>query len=175
MENLQQKILDFVRLNLPKSGILRKNSKGMVFLDITDRYIHDLFPLLDDQQLRPPPYFSFEQSVGAHISIILASEARAHKLHDFTIQEEAISFEVCQLVVCEPKSWQEVEKVYFLQIKSEKFLQIRHMAGLSSYRQEYPFHITIAIKERFGSLERSMLSLQKGKLDQERWGLKLKF
>jgi len=61
-------------LSLPNTGVLRVID-DYTFLDISDAYIHELFPLLaPESNLQKPNYFSSQKSMGAHISIIYPEE-----------------------------------------------------------------------------------------------------
>src|ERR1700761_8265717 len=58
---------------LPKTGLLKRNALGLTYLDIDDNYIHQIFPLIKDNEIMKPEYFG-DDLVGAHISVIYPSE-----------------------------------------------------------------------------------------------------
>lgn len=75
--------LEFAKKNLFFSGVFLKtvgkdNSTPYYYLKIEDDFIHALFPLLKDNTLLKPDYFSTEKSVGAHISVIYPEEIVAN-------------------------------------------------------------------------------------------------
>ena len=80
-----------VRL-LPLSGILKVSSNNFVYLDVDDRYIHQLFPLLHATNAKMPDYFG-ENGVGAHITVVYPEEDRKIRkndigqLHHFQIKD----------------------------------------------------------------------------------------
>jgi len=50
---------------------------------------------------------------------------------------------------CEPKDWEEVEKVYFVQCRSPQLEHLRKRYGLSEKMNgDHEFHITIAVKPK---------------------------
>lgn len=59
--------------HLKHSGQLIRSENRLTYLDIDDAYIHKLFPLLQDYQIKIPDYFGVK-SAGAHISIIYPEE-----------------------------------------------------------------------------------------------------
>lgn len=81
-------------LSLPSVGRLAETAEGLVYLDIDDRYIHDIHALLSPIQAEKPPYFDEEhQGVGAHISVFYPEEGYRlcqedwRKAHAFKIQK----------------------------------------------------------------------------------------
>jgi hypothetical protein len=61
--------------HLKKKGRLAISNNNLVYLNIEDAYIHNLFPLLQDHQIKMPDYFG-EGSVGAHITAIYPEHLR---------------------------------------------------------------------------------------------------
>lgn len=58
-----------------KMGCLKMSINKLIYLDIHDDYIHQLYPLLNqwNQKIDKPDYFG-EKAVGAHISVIYPEE-----------------------------------------------------------------------------------------------------
>ncbi|KTD11339.1 hypothetical protein [Legionella jamestowniensis] len=79
-------------LNLPTSGDIKQSKDGLLYLDIADSYIHDLYPFLKNYSsvIIKPDYFG-QKSAGAHISIIYPEENSANmqeelgKTHHFKV------------------------------------------------------------------------------------------
>src|SRR5262245_11614122 len=76
----------------PLNGELKITNNNLVYLDIDDAYIHLLFPLLPNQQIKKPDYFG-EKSIGAHITVIYPEENKTidkvdlGQKHDFMIKD----------------------------------------------------------------------------------------
>src|SRR5690606_31062430 len=67
--------LAYAEKNLPTKGILRQKKDGFAYLKVDDRYINDLFPLLEaGADFKKPAYFRNINSPGAHISVIYKNE-----------------------------------------------------------------------------------------------------
>lgn len=80
--------------HFPNSGELCLSPDGLLYLDIDDRYIHELYPLLKNYSpiINKPNYFG-QKTAGAHISVIYPEENTAVATqelgvrHTFEIQE----------------------------------------------------------------------------------------
>ncbi|WBV65335.1 hypothetical protein PGH44_12590 [Legionella pneumophila] len=60
-------------MQLKSIGKVALSQNQLTYLKIHDEWIHELFPLLQNEQIRKPDYFGNE-SIGAHISIIYPEE-----------------------------------------------------------------------------------------------------
>lgn len=60
-------------MQLKSIGKVAISQNQLTYLKIHDEWIHELFPLLQNEQIRKPDYFGNE-SIGAHISIIYPEE-----------------------------------------------------------------------------------------------------
>jgi hypothetical protein len=58
---------------LSPAGKLAVSHNNLTYLNIDDNYIHQLFPLLKNQEIKKPDYFG-DDSVGAHITVIYPEE-----------------------------------------------------------------------------------------------------
>lgn len=72
-------------------GYLAVTPENLTYLNITDDYIHQLFPLLKDTGIQKPGYFNLH-GVGAHVSVIYPEENTSIRQgdlgqeHEFEIQ-----------------------------------------------------------------------------------------
>jgi len=62
-------ILNYIDKNLPHHGTL-KNSKGFVYVDLDDEYVHKLITFIQQDGFQEPPYFGDAALIGAHITVI---------------------------------------------------------------------------------------------------------
>ncbi|HHW3788005.1 TPA: hypothetical protein ACT9MN_002695, partial [Legionella pneumophila] len=60
-------------MQLKSIGKVAISQNQLTYLKIHDEWIYELFPLLQNEQIRKPDYFGNE-SIGAHISIIYPEE-----------------------------------------------------------------------------------------------------
>ncbi len=125
--------------HLAAKGRLAISDNKLVFLDIDDDYIHQLFPTLKQPSLLKPNYFG-EKSIGAHITVIYPEEQviinkdELNQEHFFSIKE---------LVTAEIG-----KKLYYvLLVEAPTLLKIRkkyNLPELLSFRgYSIGFHITI--------------------------------
>lgn len=124
-------------------GKLTVSNNNLVYLDIDDDFIHQLFPLLTIQGVKKPDYFG-EKSAGAHITVIYPEEenfkiekADLGKEHEFIIKK-LISAEIGQ------------KNYYILLVESPTLLQLRrnyHLPDLLCFKgYSIGFHITIGVR-----------------------------
>lgn len=128
--------------HLKRKGQLEKSKNNLIYLNIDDAYIHKLFPLLQDYQIKMPDYFG-EGSVGAHITVIYPEEGKEINKkdlgaeHDFSIKNVAVT-EIGQ------------KTYYVLLIDSPSLLQLRRKYNLPDLLcfKDYSvgFHITVGVK-----------------------------
>jgi hypothetical protein len=106
---------------LPKQGALKISDERLVYLDIDDNYIHQLFPLIGYIGVRKPDYFSM--GIGAHISVIYPNEHEAH-IHE---TDSFYQFEVINLFKAQTE-----DAMYFaLKVKSPELLKLRSQYQLA--------------------------------------------
>lgn len=139
---LEIKNLHAVLKPLPHFGqVVLSNS--YTFLNIDDRFIHDVFPLLAEFELQKPNYFDVNRySMGAHITIfypeeeVIVNESEIGTVHHFTIKELAMT----ELLG---------KKYYILKVDSPSLIALRKRYGLGKrlfFKNHFiDLHITIAV------------------------------
>jgi hypothetical protein len=127
--------------HLALEGKLAISDNNLVYLDVDDAYINQLFPLLQNQQIKKPDYFG-EKSAGAHITVVYPEENKkinkndlGHK-HDFIIKD---------IVTAELG----LKTYYVLLVESPSLLQLRRRYTLPDMLcfkgYSIGFHITIGV------------------------------
>ncbi len=143
-------------------GILKRNNLGLIYLDIDDRFIMSILPLLKMKGLIRPPYFNlFDAPGGAHIPVVSAREADFHYLDEVIGLGKEFSFEIEGLYSSNPTSWPEVEQVWFFKVKSEELENFRQRHFLSAHPNGHAFHIAVAIRPRIGKAKDKPTSLMR--------------
>lgn len=127
--------------HLKQKGRLARSKNNLVYLDIDDAYIHKLFPLLQDPQIKMPNYFG-KESAGAHITVMYPEENTNINARD--LQQEH-DFFVKDIVAAEI-----AQKIYYvLLVDSPSLLQLRRKYGLpeplSFKGYSIDLHITIGM------------------------------
>lgn len=81
---------------LPTSGRLMRSSNNLVYLDIDDAYVHEIFALMTNPDAKKPNYFGCG-SAGAHITVVYPEEntminnAHLHQEHSFVVKEAVVT------------------------------------------------------------------------------------
>lgn len=143
-EETTPEIENLIKSNLTLQGILKKTPQGMIYLDIDDNYIHQLYPLISENEIKKPPYFTlFDPPHGAHCPVILSKESQ--KMDHFPFLGKRINFKIKGLFSVNPNSWKEVDKVFFLSIESKELEELRETYRLPAKIYGHDFHIVIGI------------------------------
>ena len=139
-------ICAYAKRAFPLEGILRKDKDGFVYLELTDAFILDLFPLINDHTSEMVPLHLVEPS-PAHIPVILPHEwAQCKGWGEIEELGMSIFFEIKNLCSLCPKRWPGVEKVYFLTIQCLTLEELRAHHLLPSRIRGHDFHVAIAVQ-----------------------------
>ena len=126
---------------LVKRGKLVLGKTGLVYLDVDDAFIHDLYPFLKNYPACKPEYFG-EDSEGAHISVVYPEERTLIPDVEFGKEYE---FHVLSVAVATLNE----RKYYVLWIKAPALVALRKKYGLAellSFRgYVIGFHLTIGV------------------------------
>lgn len=129
---------------LSKRGQIKIKPNGFSYLDIDDRFIHDVFPLIKEPNIRKPDYFGDKaDNMGAHISIVYPEENIKLPNNE---ENKSISFEVQGLYIADVAQ----KRHYALRVNSPELIKLRLNYGLPEKLKLYGYwvypHITIAVK-----------------------------
>jgi hypothetical protein len=139
-----EKIRDYIFEHLSESGTLKQDDSGFVYIDIDNNYIYKLIDFIKEQGFEKPPYFSWPNGHGAHISVIYAAEAESYDIGKIEERGKPIYFKIKGCKIVNPPSWEGVESVYILTVEVPILDKIRKKYGLP--KPKYDYHITIGIK-----------------------------
>lgn len=141
MENLTLPNLMRQAAKLSLQGKLALSQNGLVYLEVDNHFIHQLFPLLNNKTIQKPDYFG-PSGIGAHITVMYPEEGKkvkAEKLgeqHNFTLQK---------IVAAQIGT----KTYYVLLVASSSLLEIRRehqLTDLLSFKNyAIPFHVTIGV------------------------------
>ncbi len=130
---------------LEPSGVLARSTNNLIYLDIDDAYIHQLYPFLSEEAVKKPNYFG-QNLIGAHISVIYPEEI-------FILDEQDLGkkyhFKIKELVIAEIN----FKKYYALLVNCPMLLTLRNKYGLPNQLNFKGYwidlHITIGVSERW--------------------------
>jgi hypothetical protein len=94
IENLKLPELLQSGARLSMQGNLTLGKTGLVYLDVDNAFIHDLYPFLKNYPARKPEYFG-EGCAGAHISVVypeeqtLIPDVEFGKVYEFRVRNVA--------------------------------------------------------------------------------------
>ena len=139
---------------LSAKGELAIYDNIIVYVRVSDEYVHELFPLLEAKNITKPDYF-IEKPIGAHIMVIYPEEYIKIDAKDLGVEH---CFRIKDFVAAKI-----YKKTYYaILLESASLLQIRKKYGLpellSFKGHRIGFHITIGVK--IYSLELKFMSIK---------------
>jgi hypothetical protein len=137
-----ESIVQYAREHLPHTGVLQQGPDGFVYVKVDDRYIKELYPMLDLEGYVMPPYFRRPDSPGAHISVFYVFESE--QIGHLAELGRTYEFKVEGLAFVPYKH----PKFAVLHVSSPELEHLRQKYGFSPLLQNHDFHITIAEKPK---------------------------
>lgn len=113
-------------LHLPASGTLATSESRWTYLDVDDRYIHQLFPFFEglNTPINKPEYFG-ENLAGAHITVVYPEE---HKFMRHEDLGQKHSFKVKGAFSADLG----LKRYFVLGVEAESLLSLRNKYGLGN-------------------------------------------
>jgi len=130
-------------------GVLKQTKDGFVYIKIDNDFIHGVFPLLEDKNVKEPPYFG-KGEIGAHISAITKDEIDEKEIEKIDELGEELSFTIKGVFSTEPQGWKGMSRVWFVSVDCPRIIEIRKKYKLpETYENKgHDYHITIAVREK---------------------------
>lgn len=129
------------------SGVIKQSDDGFTYVKVDDKIVDGLFAIMDknDNPVKPP-YFG-KDGIGAHISMISSEEGEKMEEKIKEIGRE-VKFKLGNIVSLNPEGWDEMDHVWFVQVKCPEISKIRKRYGLpATYNgMGHKFHITFAVR-----------------------------
>ncbi len=122
-------------------GILKQKSDGFLYLDINNNLLNGLYKMIDENGVEKP-----DSNVGAHISVMYADEIE--KIKDIKEIGESFDFSILGASSVEPHGWEEMDRVWFLEVESPGLEKLRKKYKLSPKLNGHNFHITFAVRKK---------------------------
>ena len=131
--------LAYAQKNLPHVGTLIQKPDGYAYIKVDDRYINELFPLLNAPSgYEKPPYFRRDNLPGAHISVVYKNEKI--KLKE---AGQKFSFTIRDITTVSPNS---KNSYIILQVDAPELENLRKRYKLGAKLNGHEFHISLAKK-----------------------------
>lgn len=126
-------------------GALKRNSKGLFYIQFPKKLLNHLHPLLLKNGAVIPKFFHLKEDIGPHIPVILPHEDLIGFTEFDEIGEEF--FLVIKNLWCQEISdWRGIKKIWFLTFESLDLEAIRMRYGLPAYLQGQDYHCIIGIE-----------------------------
>lgn len=133
-------LLEEVRCNFPLSGILKQEPDGFTYVDLDDRYIHELIEQLPQEGFSEPDYFG-PGLIGAHITVIMPEEWTTIQKIEECGTEVSFSLKACEIVHPERE---DIDEIFLITLEAPYLTVLREKYGLP--QSLFDFHITLGTK-----------------------------
>ncbi|MBS0652081.1 MAG: hypothetical protein JSR39_00995 [Verrucomicrobia bacterium] len=138
----------YARHVLPQKGRLRKDSDGLLYLELPSDYISQLFPLLHVLDAESVPLSQVDPT-AAHVPVMTPHEyLEAAKWGEIRELNQEFNFEVHGCFSLSPKLYPGMDKVYCLKVSSPGLEELREKYLLPSKIGTHPFHIVIGFQRK---------------------------
>ena len=126
--------------------------KNWVMLDVPNGVVHGLFQALDEPGIEIPPTHG-RAYYWAHVSVLRPGDIEQIEAEDklSALNRQLghrFSYQLGPLMTCKPDGWEEMERVWFVEVKSPELESLRTNLGLTKRpkNNEHQFHITVAVR-----------------------------
>jgi len=130
-------------------GTLKKTVDNFIYLDISNDIIEGLRSMLpEEDDAKKPPYDNKEnRGIGAHVSVIYTDEYNEKDLGVIKELGKEYKFTTGKVHSVNPEKWDEISKVWFMDVASPDLEKLRQKYGLSKLLNVHTFHISFAVKK----------------------------
>jgi hypothetical protein len=138
-------------LSYAMQGKLYASSSGWLLLSVPNALVRGVFDSLSEPGIELPPSGPNEDRLNAHISVMRASEIESiGGIDKISERGHAFHYTLGPLRTCVPDGWDEMSKVWFLEVRSPELERLRKSYGLSALPNggKYAFHISVAVRRK---------------------------
>ena len=123
-------------------GQLHLKGNGFVYVDVSDRFVEEIAPLLPVQSTFKP-LSTGSKKMGAHISVIHEDEMIGKEIWSLEQAGEWFTFEVKELRFVERKTRSGFQRLWLLAVDAPALERLRTHYGLKPKLLGHDFHITL--------------------------------
>jgi hypothetical protein len=137
------------KLSYSMAGRLYLSKSGWLLLTVPAALVRGIFDALHEPGLELPP--SQNGTLNAHISVMRPDEIAAIGGPDKIVERGHIfRYTLGPVYEVEPAGWENIGKVWLVEVHSPELERLRRSYGLSSLPNggKYKFHITVAVRRR---------------------------
>ncbi|CCB89893.1 putative uncharacterized protein [Simkania negevensis Z] len=132
--------LEEIKCHFPLSGTLKQEPDGFTYVDLDDRYIHELIQHLPCEGFSKPPYFG-PGLIGAHITVIMPEEWTTFQKIEECGTEVSFSLKECEVV---HPAREDISEIFLITIEAPFLGNLRAKYGLPP--PLFDFHISLGYK-----------------------------
>jgi hypothetical protein len=131
------------------SGELYASQSGWILLDVPNALVRGAFTALNEHGVELPTKSNGQ--LNAHISVMRPEEIeQIGGIDKVTERGHHFHYTLGPIQEVKPSGWDEMSKVWFIQVRSTELQNLRKSYGLSPKPKdgEHDFHITIAVRRK---------------------------
>lgn len=130
------------------AGRLYASSSGWILLAVPNAVVNGLFSALDEPGIELPPTHG-KAFYDAHISVMRKEEVEGLGGVDrISERGRMFHYQLGPIKTVRPAGWDEMSKVWFVEVKSPELEKLRKTYGLEPLPNGYQFHITVAVRRK---------------------------
>lgn len=132
------------------AGRLYISKSGWLLLSVPNALVRGAFDALDEHGVELPPG-GLDGRLNAHISVMNADEiSKIGGPDKITERGHSYSYTLGPIKEVSPASWEDISKVWFIEVNSPELKALRKSYGLTPLPHDdaHPFHITIAVRRK---------------------------
>lgn len=127
-------------------GYLKQTEDGFLYVDLPDSLIDAFHDMIDDPKAKKPPYNTKKMNnVGAHVSVAYKDEMKDKEVKELG---KEFYFSIKKFVSLDPEGWNEMDRVWFLELDAPELKKLRKSYGLSEKLNGHEFHVTLSIRKK---------------------------
>lgn len=120
---------------------------GWLLLDVPNSFVRGAFDALHETGVELP--LNSEGVLNGHITVMTKDEVDKIGPDKITERGHFARYQLGPLRECNPTSWDDVSKVWMIEVKSPDLKRLRQSYGLSALpKEDHEFHITVARRKK---------------------------
>lgn len=133
-------------------GRLIRSGSGWILLEVPNALVRGAFGALNEPGIELPSKDTNDPNgtLRAHISVMRPEELAAIGNPTLTELGQRFNYTLGPIKTCQPAGWDDVSRVWFIEVQSPALKLLRKSYGLSPLpnQNKFEFHITVAIRRR---------------------------
>ena len=133
-------------------GRLIQSNSGWILLEVPNSLVRGAFDALHEPGAQLPTKDTDDpkSTLRAHISVMRPEELASIGNPRLSELGHHFSYTLGPLKTCVPSGWNDVARVWFIEVQSPALKQLRRSYGLTSLpnKDKFQFHVTVAIRKK---------------------------